>query len=249
MTTETVPAPGKWIGIDLNTTGSIAVVAEPGTGFTAGLGKEARIIHDNFSRKRKENKSKKSKNSTKRIDRCEKEQLMDLNRYLSHEIIKIALNLNCGIKFEMISKKSRKKGMNPEKIYDFSINGWYFKNLCQMVENRAVRCGITVIYVDPSFTSQICSRCGRFGHRHRKVFSCPHCGYQENADINAALNIARSPVPESVKAVRNKEREEKRKIKVELKRLQKEKWNEIHEDPLLSKDNVMLFFEKTACEI
>jgi IS605 OrfB family transposase len=57
--------------------------------------------------------------------------------------------------------------------------------------------GYAVVEVDPAYTSQTCSRCGRLGKRDRKYFRCecddprkaPRC-----ADLNAANNIAQAPV-------------------------------------------------------
>lgn len=46
--------------------------------------------------------------------------------------------------------------------------------------------------VDPAYTSQTCSSCGTVDSRSRKkqaLFVCTACGYRDNADRNAAVNI------------------------------------------------------------
>ena len=47
--------------------------------------------------------------------------------------------------------------------------------------------------VNPAYTSQRCSACGRVDAKSREsqaVFACTACGYACNADVNAARNIA-----------------------------------------------------------
>jgi predicted RNA-binding Zn-ribbon protein involved in translation (DUF1610 family) len=47
--------------------------------------------------------------------------------------------------------------------------------------------------INPAFTSQRCSACGRVDRDSRKsqaVFRCTACGFAANADVNAAINIA-----------------------------------------------------------
>ncbi|MFL5662200.1 MAG: zinc ribbon domain-containing protein, partial [Ktedonobacteraceae bacterium] len=53
--------------------------------------------------------------------------------------------------------------------------------------------GVHVAFVDARYTSQACSRCGYIAKRNRvcqSEFSCQSCGYQCNADLNAAYNLA-----------------------------------------------------------
>jgi putative transposase len=47
--------------------------------------------------------------------------------------------------------------------------------------------------IDPAFTSQRCSACGRVDRGSREsqaVFRCTACGFAANADVNAAINSA-----------------------------------------------------------
>ena len=54
--------------------------------------------------------------------------------------------------------------------------------------------GIRYRSVQPAYSSQECSRCGFVHENNRRsqaVFACLNCGYAENADVNAARNIAK----------------------------------------------------------
>ncbi|MBN1432198.1 MAG: transposase [Methanomicrobiaceae archaeon] len=252
MTETQTAQSGRWIGIDLNTTGYVAVVADPETGFTAKLGREARLIHEGFSRERKKLKNKKRNRNLKRLNQKENSQLKDLNKYLSKEIVRIASDLGCGIKFERLSGKRLRMKSKGRIISEFSINNWYFSHLCQMVENRAIRQGISVLYVDPSFTSQICNRCGALGHRHRKIFQCRECSYIGHADVNAAFNIARSPVNRFEDNEKAGYEENKAKIRKEIRRINAHKkvlrpctteWSGF------PAESFSLLFENSCCEV
>ncbi|HWQ11897.1 MAG TPA: transposase [Roseiflexaceae bacterium] len=59
----------------------------------------------------------------------------------------------------------------------------------QSVTNAAERRGLLVDDANPAYTSQDCSRCGLRGVRKRLAFTCPHCGHEAHADVNAAVNI------------------------------------------------------------
>ena len=70
---------------------------------------------------------------------------------------------------------------------------WAFRRLVEYVEYKAPEQGVSVEQVEPNHTSQRCSRgdCG-FTHednRQGEHFCCQKCGYEVNADYNAAKNI------------------------------------------------------------
>ena len=64
-------------------------------------------------------------------------------------------------------------------------------HLDRRVERRAVRTGTNTVVVHPGNTSITCSKCGHKDRESRKgpVFECTKCGYQTDADWNAAINI------------------------------------------------------------
>ncbi len=86
---------------------------------------------------------------------------------------------------ETVGAKDKAKGKSLRR----RLSAWQYGLIRQCVQNRAERVGLAVAEVDPSYTSQNCSRCGLRGGRKRHKFECPHCGFLEHADINAACNI------------------------------------------------------------
>ncbi len=59
-------------------------------------------------------------------------------------------------------------------------------------KQKAESSGVTVVFVDPRFTSQQCRACGHAAPENREsqaVFTCVACGHGDHADANAARNI------------------------------------------------------------
>ncbi len=75
------------------------------------------------------------------------------------------------------------------------VHRWAFRTLLTFVQYRAKTRGLVVETIDPHYTSQRCSRtdCGHTDSDNRlsrDEFRCQSCGYELNADYNAAKNIA-----------------------------------------------------------
>jgi len=86
----------------------------------------------------------------------------------------------------MSKKGKRKQGLNRELLR------MGFSSLVQRCQTKALQRGGQVILVNPRHTSQICSDCGHKDKSSRKsqaIFQCVSCGFQLNADLNAARNI------------------------------------------------------------
>jgi IS605 OrfB family transposase len=70
---------------------------------------------------------------------------------------------------------------------------WAFRALQEQVTYKADDHGIVVETVEPSYTSQQCSKCGCTLEENRdgQRFACLDCSYAVHADYNAAKNVAR----------------------------------------------------------
>ena len=81
-----------------------------------------------------------------------------------------------------------------ENLHKFrKQNDWTFFELRCFIEYKALEQGIPVVAVDPKNTSNRCNRCGYTDPLNRKGihFNCLACEYQVNADVNAAINLAK----------------------------------------------------------
>ena len=68
--------------------------------------------------------------------------------------------------------------------------GWHIFQ--KLIEYKVLWNGGKVVYVNPKYTSQKCSRCGYISRENRKsqaVFKCVECKNELSADLNASKNI------------------------------------------------------------
>ncbi|MFA5732014.1 MAG: transposase [Acidithiobacillus sp.] len=84
------------------------------------------------------------------------------------------------------NNKMNSKVMNKVQRWSYHKTAMKLQRLCQ--EN-----GILLTRVNPAYTSQKCSSCGHVDKKNRLLekFECQHCGYINDADINASINISR----------------------------------------------------------
>lgn len=178
----------KQLGVDLNTTGHCVVVSIPHTGKVFKLGKKANQIHKKYSNIRRKFQKKRKYKQVKKIKNRESRIIKDLNHKISKKIVDIAEENKCNIQLEDL--KGIRKTTKSRKSFKYSLNSWSFYQLKTFVEYKAKKQGINVSYTEPQYTSKSCSRCGHIGNRNDKSFKCHNCGHVDNADCNAAFNIA-----------------------------------------------------------
>ena len=181
-----------YIGVDLNTTGHIAVVSNPDSGKVLKLGNKANHIHTKYKNIRRNLQKKGKYKKVKQIKHRESNIVKDLNNKISHKIVETAIETNSGIKLEKLTGIRNNK--KHTKSFNYSLNSWSFYQLQQMIEYKSKLHGIPVLYIEPAYTSKTCSRCNHIGNRNDKQFKCPDCRHVDHADVNAAFNIALRPV-------------------------------------------------------
>jgi len=107
--------------------------------------------------------------------------------YINHEI-KVMLDTEkpTGLVLENLNFHSWVKKL-PKKIKR-KLSRWIKGYIQERLEYIASLRQIAITVVNPAYTSQVCHRCGAFGKRLEKTFTCPTCGTMD-ADYNASRNI------------------------------------------------------------
>lgn len=92
------------------------------------------------------------------------------------------------------------------------LKSWNLGLLHLAIEQKCEENCVHLHYVNPKYTSRTCPMCGHIDKRNREgtVFKCVKCGFEDNADLNAAKNILKrfhqesstlnNIVPDSTKA-------------------------------------------------
>ncbi len=117
------------------------------------------------------------------------------NNKCSRDIVNYAVRNRCGI-IQMEDLSGITAGERPQ-----FLKNWPYYDLQSKVKYKAEEKGIKVRLVNPSYTSQRCSKCGFIYEENRPEqarFKCQSCGYEEDADYNASQNIATKDIEEII---------------------------------------------------
>ena len=185
-----------FLGVDLG----IAKIATTSDGkFYSGS--KVKNIRRRYFRLRQRLQAKGTKSTKRKLKqrrRKESRFATDVNHCISKRLVEVAKGTKRAIVLEDLKgiRERAKKGTRKTvcKTMRQALSSWSFYQLRQFIEYKARAAGVLVIYVDPRNTSRTCSKCGHIDKKSRKDqehFVCTACGHTLNADINAALNIAR----------------------------------------------------------
>lgn len=179
-----------FIGVDLGVV-RIATVATPDT-VKFFNGKPIRHRREHFADIRRRYQRHNRMDKVKAMRGRERRWMKDINHKISRQLVDLANEYdNPVIVFERLDGiRYRARG---SKRFNRMMSSWAFRQLISFVQYKAEREGISVVFVDPRGTSKTCHKCGHSTRSNRPEqgrFRCVACGYETNADRNAAMNIA-----------------------------------------------------------
>ena len=185
-----------------------AVAEDPTvTGVDVGISRVAVASHGRFFagkrvkeharklfRQRRALQAKGARSAKRRLQRLSRRE-NGFRRDVNHRVSKrLAESLPPGSTLAMEDLTDIRERVRARRKARRELHNWPFAQFQQFVEYKAAARGIRVVYVDARYSSQGCSRCGhvaRSNRRSQSWFACRQCGYQLDADLNAARNLAR----------------------------------------------------------
>jgi len=184
------------LGVDLGRT-DIATTSEG----ESWSGKQITDKRNHYSKMRAVLQRKAAKGTRSSRRRC-RELLQRLSgkekrfqKWMNHNISRLFVNNaatnNLVIAVEDLTGIRERTNNKPTSKKDKRLgNNWAFYQLRQFISYKCVLEGIKLVFVNPAYTSQTCSRCFHIGERKGKRFSCNNCGNKIDSDLNGAVNIA-----------------------------------------------------------
>ncbi|WP_292364487.1 MULTISPECIES: RNA-guided endonuclease InsQ/TnpB family protein [unclassified Methanoculleus] len=181
--------PSEYLGVDLGVV-TIATTSDGAT-FSSEATEKVRKRYGRLKGVLQKTGTKSAKRKLQQIAGRERRFKTDTNHAISKRIVCAAEGTKRGIALEdlkgILLRTTVTKGQRERH------HKWAFHQLRSSIEYKARRAGVRVQVIDGAYTSQQCSVCG-FVHPDNRptqaAFRCRACGHTENADLNAAKNIA-----------------------------------------------------------
>ena len=156
-------------------------------------GKQIERERQTFAHRRHNLQKKQTKSAKRKLKQLSGKQSRfqkNENHIISKRLVAKAKHTERAISLEDL--KEIRSRIRVRKAQRHRLNNWAFADLRSKIEYKAKLSGVKVIAVNPKNTSRECSECHFVSKSNRKSqseFVCQQCGFADNADSNAALNI------------------------------------------------------------
>jgi putative transposase len=199
-----VPADdGNHLGIDLG----IVNLARDSEGQTFS-GEQVRKVRKRYHTRRQILQKVGTKSARRRLKQNSGRETRfqkDVNHCISKALVKKAAQTRKALAIEDLTGIRQRGTVRRAQRYE--RHSWAFSQLRSFLSYKAAWAGVRLVLVDPRNTSRTCSVCGHCEKANRQSqasFHCQRCGMQMNADYNAAINISRAAVKQSMVATDRK---------------------------------------------
>jgi len=180
--------PKDVIGVDLGIK-QLATTSD-NVSFTGEIVEKKRQKYSSHRHRLQKRNTRNAKRRIKQIGNKEARFRKDVNHYISKKIVEKAKGTESAISLENLTgindRTTVRKSQKSQRM------SWSFYQLKTFIKYKSEEQGITVVEVNPKNTSRTCNKCKYCDKKNRKNqsdFQCLECGYIENADYNASLNI------------------------------------------------------------
>jgi IS605 OrfB family transposase len=186
---DTPIQPTRFLGVDLG----IVSIATDSDGH-AYTGEAIEAVRARAATARQTYQSTHTKSAKRRLKKMAGTQARFqrwANHGLAKRLVAYAKDTKAALVLEELTHiRSR---MTVRKSQRSKQHNWSFRQWREWLAYKAQRAGVPLLLVEPRHSSRTCSPCGYVDKRHRRSqaeFSCLRCGYEANADLNAARNLA-----------------------------------------------------------
>ncbi len=183
------------LGIDLGIV-NLATDSE-GESFSGKAVEKVRQRHTALRQRLQKRGTKSAKRHLKKLSGKERRFRTNSNHVISKRIVQKAKTSGQGIALEELRHIRKRTEARLNRSQRSRHSSWAFGQLRSFLSYKAALAGVPLHTVDPRNTSRTCSACGHCAKANRKSqasFCCVNCGYADNADRNAAINISRASV-------------------------------------------------------
>lgn len=188
---QRLPFAGKVLGVDLGENNLAATSS--GRLFGGGKLRYERDCALALRGRLQSNGSKSSKQLLQKISGKEARHVTHVNHVVSKTIVEEAQTTGCDT-IAMESLTNIRRRIKGGKRIRSRLHRWSWAQLQEFVQYKAQAAGLNVVFVNPAYTSQMCSNCGELGVRQKHRLACKFCGIQRHSDLNASQNIRRIAV-------------------------------------------------------
>lgn len=156
-------------------------------------GKQTEEIRQWYSNRRAKLQSvgtKSAKRRLKKLSGKESKFKKNENHKISKQVVRVAKDTNRAIAIENLNGIRTRTTVRKKQRAKHS--SWAFNQLRNFIAYKSQLNGVSVLLVNPKYTSQRCNFCGHIEKTNRKSqseFVCKRCGHSDNADLNGAKNI------------------------------------------------------------